>query len=308
MLKRSEKILILGGTGFIGTSLVNLFYDNFFDIHILTQGKTNPSKDSLNHRITTLRYNEENFKKILEKENYESIFILNSNPHPSNSFKNPLLDFELQLSPLISLMESLRKIKYKGKIWFTSSVAVYGSRNGLLKEVHTPKPISPYGISKLTCENYLSFYQKNYDLNIGILRVFSTYGPDLKRQVIYDLYEKLSLFPQKINLLSAKGDSRDMCFVNDVARAMYHLNKKIIPKGEIFNIGTGKNNEIIDIANFIAKFLNSKTVFKFSDQSPNYDGRSWHACNEKLLSTGFKFKYSLEKGLLITLKSWSSLK
>ena len=67
----------------------------------------------------------------------------------------------------------------------------------------------------------------------------------------YDLYQKISLFPQQINLLSAKGDSRDMCFVKDVARAIFHLNKKIIPKGEIFNIGTGKNNQIIDIARLL---------------------------------------------------------
>ena len=67
---------------------------------------------------------------------------------------------------------------------------------------------------------------KEFNLKIGILRIFSTFGENLKRQVIYDVFCKIKKNPTNLNLLSKKNDSRDLSYVKDVARALVFLNKK----------------------------------------------------------------------------------
>ena len=298
-----KKALVLGGTGFIGSELSTKLSKEKYQIHILTQGFTKNLFGQIDG-VSVIDYTKDNFLKILEDDNYDSIFILNSNPHPRNSYNNPIVDIDLQLTPLINLLDSLRIVNYTGKIWFASSVAVYGSNTGLLNEEIQPKPISPYGISKLSCENYCKYYYSEYGLNIGILRIFSTYGPNLKRQVIFDLYNKIKKNENKIQLLSLKNDSRDLSYVEDIANCIFFLNKSIVPKGDVFNIGSGNEFLIYDVAKLIASILNYKGLIEFSKSNLSYDGKSWYADIDKIKSLGFKSNYDLISGLKKTINEW----
>jgi UDP-glucose 4-epimerase len=300
-----KKVLILGGTGFIGSELAIQMSNDNYEVHILTQGL---SHKNINYnekiKIFSIIYNQKNFSKVLNTNLYSSIFILNGNPHPSYSYNDPLVDVNLLIIPLISLLESLRKINFDGNIWFSSSVAVYGSIYGKLSENLVPDPISPYGISKLNAEKYCKYYFEEYKLNIGILRLFSTYGPNLKRQVVYDTYSKLIKNPDELILLSKKEDSRDMSFVEDLARAIYYLDIKIIPKGCIYNIGSGKEYLILDIVKFVANSLNYKGKITCTSNSQSFDGTSWYADIDKLKSIGFEYNYELQEGLKKTIEYW----
>jgi len=153
-------------------------------------------------------------------------------------------------------------------------------------------------------ENYCKYYVKEYGLNIGILRLFSTYGPNLKRQVIFDIFSKIAKNPIELNLLSKEKDSRDMSYVLDITRAIFHLNSEIVPKADIYNIGSGKEYLIIDIVRFIADSLNFKGKINFASNSQSYDGDSWYADNNKLINLGFNYKYDLFQGLSETINEW----
>ena len=300
-----RKALILGGTGFIGSKLAYILRNNNYEVEILTQGYTQ-SNLGKEFKVTTIKYNFENFFRLKKLCDFNSIFILNGNSHPKNSIDNPNLDIDLQLKTLISLLETLRKIKYRGTIWFGSSVAVYGKNEGALSEDTIPSPISPYGLSKLACEKYCNYYADIHNLKIGVLRIFSTYGPDLKRQVIYDLYKKIILNPASISLLSKKTDSRDMSYVLDVSNAIHYLDKNVIPNGDIYNIGSGKDYLIHDIALMMGEILGYRGDFKFANKNQSFDGKSWRADNKKLLSIGFNYSYDLKTGLIETIKHWQN--
>ena len=298
-----KKVLILGGTGFIGSELAILFSKKNHEVHVTTQGLS--YKNEINNiKLIEIVYDQESFTKILSENNYSAVFILSGNPHPSFSHKKSLLDINLLLIPLVSLLEAMRIVNFKGNVWYASSVAVYGSNSGMLNENLIPRPISPYGIAKLTGENYCKYYFNEYGLKIGILRLFSTYGPNLRRQVVYEIYTKILKNPPEINLLSKQNDSRDMSYVVDITRAMFHLNKKTIPKADIFNIGSGKEYLIIDIVKFISTALNYKGQINFASNSQSYDGDSWFANVDKLKSFGFYYKYDLYQGLEKTINEW----
>ncbi len=300
-----NNILFIGGSGFIGSATVKLFHNKNINVDVLTQGHSQNNLKKTNINIIQTVYDEIKISEVLKNKTYSSVYIFNGNPHPINSYNNPLFDINFLITPLLSILEALRKLNFKGSIWFSSSVAVYGSSTGFkLKESFEPKPISPYGISKFSAENYCKYYNKEYGLKIGILRLFSTYGPNLRRQVVYDLYNKIKKNPKEIILTSKVGDSRDMSFIDDMARAIVCLNKNIDPNGDIINIGSGIETKIFDIAKMITKILNCSCEIKYTDNSNTFDGKSWVADISKLKQLDFKYKYGIEEGLKKTIDKW----
>ena len=177
------KICIFGGNGFIGGNLAKEYLRKGHKVHIYSQTKVNRSFKFKNN--TKIKYNEKNFKLILKKK-FDIIFFFSGNSNQETSKNDIYYDLETTFNSYVSLLEAAKKINFKFPIWFASSVVVYGSNNKPLKENFDLNPLSFYAVTKLICEIISKFYSKNHNLNIGILRIFSTFGPGLKRQVVYD--------------------------------------------------------------------------------------------------------------------------
>ena len=292
-----KKSLVIGGTGFIGTALVKLIEEKDQKPVITTQSVTNNSKD-----VISMSYNFSSFKQILQKNNFENIFFLSGNPYPKNSENNFLLDFELLNIPFFSLLEAMRITNFKGNCWFASSVAVYGK---VVKEIQSENdecfPLSNYGVSKLTAEEYCKYYSRVHNLNCGVFRIFSTYGGSLKRQLIYDIYNKIKLNPQEINLFGTGKESRDFSFVDDQVKKMYLISKKIVPNGDIFNIGSGKLYSVEDAVNIITNLLSTYPKVNYTQSLRKFDGVHWKADIKKLKDLGYSGETTFEEGLKKTI-------
>tara|TARA_B100000242_G_scaffold293919_1_gene273687 strand:+ start:955 stop:1869 length:915 start_codon:yes stop_codon:yes gene_type:complete len=302
-----KKYLIFGGSGFIGSEIVKLAKTQN-EITVLSQGKHQNFKkfDQEGLEFYKLKYTKKEISKIFFKKNFDSVFILNGNPYPAFSEKRLKLDIKFTIDPLINILNLLKDINFKGSIWYSSSVAVYGeSKKNKLSEGDLPRPISPYGIAKLAAENYCKFFTKKYGLNIGILRLFSTFGPNLKRQVIFDLFQKMKKNPKSLSLLSKKGDARDFSYVTDVAKAILYLDTKHSPNGDVINIGSGKAIKIIDVAKIIASEISYSGIINEERTSRRFiDGASWCADVKLLKKFGFKHSYSFEEGIKNTIEKW----
>src|SRR5262249_53755076 len=161
---------------------------------------------------------------------------LSGNPTPENSLRDPYIDLQQTNLPVASLLEAARKVSFRGSIWFASSVAVYG-RNPAnpLSEDDACLPLSLYGISKLFAEQQIQNHAAQFGLRCGIYRLFSTYGPGLKRQLVFDTIAKLKENPAEISLYGSGSEGRDLSYVDDQARAIASLSEKVSPAGDIFN-------------------------------------------------------------------------
>jgi UDP-glucose 4-epimerase len=292
-----KKILILGGIGFIGSSLVDSFLKDNYIVTVLSQ-----SEIALNGgraaRYIKMEYTQENFLNFLGKNTFDVIHFLSGNPHPSYSQNKPLVDIDLTLKPMLSMLETLESISYVGTIWFSSSVAVYGKcPDEFLSEESECIPISNYGIAKLSIENYIKLYADAHNIKGGVYRIFSTYGEKLQRQVIYDNIIKIRKNPEEIKIFSPKESARDFSYVEDQALAIKFLSDNVIPQGDIFNIGSGKSYRILDVVGLIAKIMNYRGKITLQENARAFDGLSWTADVSKINSLGYKQKYSLEDGL-----------
>lgn len=298
MLKK--KVLVLGGKGFIGSHLVNILNEKKYEVTILSQSSkyTQASEDFIQ-----MNYSEENFLDLLSKREFDVIHFLSGNSYPSFSFDNPYLDLDQTIRPLVSLLEALRKVKYKGSIWFASSVAVYGENcNDPLSEDEDCLPLSSYGVAKLAGEEYLKMYNRVFGLKTGAYRIFSTYGPGLKRQVVYDLVKKCIVDNNKVNVIGCGKEARDLSYVVDQAKAIDFLAETVNPQGNVFNIGSGEVQSVDQIIQEVSGYLSINPKIVYSSERRKYDGNVWRADTTALRSLGFEYKVSFENGLKSIIK------
>jgi len=297
-----SNVLVIGGLGFIGQSLTNSLLSKGYDVDITTSSHKIKQKNAF-----SITYDEKGFYPLLSNKEYDDIYFLSGNPSPSNSENNPFLDINTSNLYFLSLLNVAANCNFNGRIWFASSVAVYGSnKNSVLSENDSCYPISFYGVSKLMSEEHMKLFNRVYGLKIGAFRIFSTYGEKLKRQLIYDVYKKIKMNPSKIELFGTGYEARDISYVQDQVDAMILIAENNIPNGEIWNIGSGKVFTVKKVVSLITDIMGVNTDVVYNGLLRKYDGLSWKADISKLKSLNFSQKFSLKKGLKKTIKGYES--
>lgn len=260
----AEKILLTGGAGFIASHLADFYLQKGFQV-LIVDNLTHPCPETVNKKAIFYQID------IRDRTKLERVFSRHRpeivNHHAAlASVKGSGIDlFQVNTRGVLDLLNLCQKFNTK-KFIFASSAAVYGENKNLpIKENYNKKPISEYGISKLSSEFYIKLFAKN--LETVILRYANIYGP---RQDSQGEGGVVSIFIDQI--LKGKetfifGDGRqirDFVFVADVARANLLALKKGITG--TFNISTGKKTSVLNLYKLIVKKTAKKNTFKFGPE------------------------------------------
>ena len=296
------KICIFGGNGFIGSHLAKNYIDNKHEVFIYTQTKINKNLNFNNNY--KIKYNEQSFSRILKK-NFDLIFFLSGNSNQETSKHDIYYDLEKTFLTFVSFLEALKKSRSRSRIWFASSVVVYGINNKALREDFDLNPVSYYAVVKLICENICKFYSRKFNLNIGIMRIFSTFGPGLKRQVVFDICNKIKMFG-KFQVIGSGNEKRNFSYIDDQIRSIISLTKKITkPRGDVFNIASGKNFAVKKIVNKLVKISNKNVNYKYTNKIRSFDTKNFIPNTLKLRKTiGKKKLTNINVGLKKTYDSF----
>jgi UDP-glucose 4-epimerase len=178
-----------------------------------------------------------------------------------------------------------------------SSAAVYGNPRSLpVREDESPSPISPYGFHKWQCEQLCLEFARVYGLAAAGARVFSAYGAGLRRQVLWDICERF-LTRKSLKMRGTGRESRDFVHVLDITEALTTIAEHAPMEGEVYNVGSGRQVTIRDLAAMVLGAMGS-------DGTPEFDGTTaqgvpinWQADNSKIKGLGFTPKISLEDGV-----------
>lgn len=214
------------------------------------------------------------------------------------SFDDPVADLEMNVT------STLRLIDYgiqncAERIIYASSMSVYGAvPDAPTSESHHPKPLSCYGVGKLSSENYLRIYQNK--LPFVAMRMFNVYGPgqDMKnlRQGMVSIYLAQALVSGRIEVKGAQERFRDFIFIDDVVEAWYRASTRSEPINNVINIGTGIRTSVSELLKHIHDLLPNSSSFisgsTMGDQSGIYSNT---ATMSRLL--GFEATIRLERGL-----------
>ncbi len=282
----SNKIMITGSRGFIGSALTR-YFDNTIEYDI-----------TIDEGMSVL--NEHTLSLFIDKVKPNIIIHLAGNALPSKSVDDPVYDMKLNIGGTLNLLEVCRNRKID-LLLFSSTAYVYG------KPLHLPVdedhqqayPNLPYGISKSACESYCNYYRKKYGVPITIMRFFNVYGPNQTLGfVVPDMINNIiKNKDEKIKLKCTDTDSRNFLYVDDLANAVSQIVQKRIV-GETINLGGKDNVKIIDLAKKIAKIIGKNITFEMEKHSEKSKISSIYADiskAEKLLD--WSPKTSLEEGL-----------
>ena len=244
------KILVTGGAGFIGSHVVDRLVLEGHSVSVidnLSTGKIeNVNREAKFHKIDIIS---PRIERVFKKERPELICHFAAQMDVRRSVADPIYDAQSNIIGMLNLMENGLRYGVRKVIFASTGGAVYGEGVPYpTSEECIPRPISPYGISKLTGEHYLIYYNVSYGLNYVVLRYANVYGP---RQDPFGEAGVVAIFNQKIlrdeqPVINGNGmQTRDYVYVDDVVDAVIASTYNDI--NDVFNVGTGIETSVNEL-------------------------------------------------------------
>ncbi len=265
-----ERIIIIGGLGFIGKNLYNSLVQENYPVKILTDRITETDDGFLNNNVR------ENIivGSILDKDfmehtlkGFEVVFSLAGSSGASDSIKDPYKDLDTNLKGHLNILEACRKNNPKTLLIFPSSRLVYGKPNkNPVDEKHPLNPESIYAIHKITTEHYYLLYHQLYGINSIIYRISNPFGPYQRfgsnHYGILNWFIHNATTHKEIEVYGDGEQKRDFIHVDDLVRLLKLSITSRKLNGKIFNVGFGQGISIHEAAQLVAKHVPG-TIIRF---------------------------------------------
>ena len=252
----NQTALVVGGAGFIGSTLVDELIKEGWRVKIIDNFLTG-KKENLNPEAEFYELDVRNLEKIKPVfENVDYVFHLAAWPRIQISIENPVESNDINLVGTLNVLVAARDAKVKRMIYSASSSAYGRQEKNPWREDMAPNPISPYGLQKYVGEIYCRIFSEIYGLPTVCLRYFNVYG---RRQSSEGAYCSVlgTFFNQRKSgqTMTIVGDGeqkRDYTNVKDVVRANILAAKSPkAGKGELINIGRGRSYSVNQVAQMI---------------------------------------------------------
>ncbi len=300
-------VLVTGGAGFIGSHTVELLLKEGYEVKIL-DNLCSGKKENISSILDRVKLiiGDIRDKDVLRNAIKDSQYIIHLAAVVSvdEAIENPIKTFEVNSQATVQLLEFARIFDID-KVVYASSTAVYGEPIDIpLREDHPTRPINPYGAAKLAGESAMEAYNKTYALSTISLRYFNVYGPRMRGGQYAGVISKFleaARIDEELKIYGDGNQTRDFIHVYDVANA----NKIALESHEVgvFNIGTGKETKIIDLANLIIRLMGSRSRVLFVEPRPGDIYRSVADITKARRILHWEPKISLEEGLKSLIES-----
>ncbi|MFA4641042.1 SDR family oxidoreductase [Pyrococcus kukulkanii] len=293
---KNKLIIVTGGAGFIGSHIAEtLAEDNdVVVIDNLYSGKIENVPENVKFINADVR-DFEAIADIIREADY--VFHEAAQISVDESVKDPVFTEEVNVIGTLNVLMALAE--GNGKLIFASSAAVYGDNPNLpLKESETLSPISPYGVTKLAGEHYCRVFYEIYGVPTVVLRYFNVYGPRQSSAYagVISIFMRNAIKNEPLTIFGDGKQTRDFIYVKDVVEVNLLVAQKKKAEGEIFNVATGKETTVLELALKIIDLSGSSSSIVFAPPRPG-DIRRSVADISKLKKLGFSPKYTLEEGL-----------
>ena len=312
-----SKVLVTGGAGFIGSHLVDRLLKEGIEVVVLDNLQGGRLKNIRQHlgkkNLCFVRGDIRNYRLVRKLvKDVDAIIHQAARVSVPESIEDPVLTNDVNVNGTLNLLKAAVESDVK-RFVYASSCVVYGDAEVMpIKEDCLPKPISPYGASKLAAESYVQAFHEVFRLKTVCLRYFNVYG---SRQVHSCYSGVITQFVDRLakNLpLVIFGDgkqSRDFVHVQDVVKAnMLALRIKGV-EGEIFNIATGVATTINQLASTLLEITN-KSCLKVVHSKPR-KGDVKHSVGDNSKAKKelqYNVKFSLREGLKELVDDYGILK
>jgi len=301
-----SKALVTGGAGFIGSHIVDHLISKEIETYVIDDLSTGSLANLQNHKQNKLLHvivdDARKIGNLLSDVNdIDVVFHEAAIASVPKSVSHPMLVHDVNVNTTLEIMNFCIKKGIK-RFVFASTAAVYGTIKDkrASEEMHC-KPISPYGASKLSIENYLNAYSASYGLETVALRYFNVYGP---RQIMNDYSGVITIFTNQLlrrEIPTVHGDgqqTRDFVHVKDIVQANLLAMESKNAVGGVFNVATGNSITVLRLLEILKSFTQTGEILhKFGPQREG-DIKFGLASIDRIASLGYTPKISADQGLV----------
>jgi len=293
----TNNILVTGTTGFIGRYVARYFSELGWSV--IGIGNSDPENAPLANLAAyyKLRLPDPMLNEILQRHSPSVCIHCAGRAAPGLSVSEPTPDFYTNTVVTYEVLNALRLNVPSCRFIYLSSAEVYGNPKSLpISETQTPAPVSPYGFHKLQAEMLCKEFSQIYGLPTASVRIFSAYGPGLRRQVLWDICQKI--IARKTLLLQGTGyESRDFVHALDIAKAFGVIACDAPMQGEVYNLASGQEVTIRELATLVLKSLEYDCLPQFNGTISSGTPLNWKADISALEKIGFTPSVTLERGV-----------
>jgi UDP-glucuronate 4-epimerase len=195
------------------------------------------------------------------------------------------------------LLEALRPFPQK-RFVYASSSSIYGDAESFpTPESATPRPLSPYGVTKLGGEHLCELYAANHGLATVSLRFFTVYGPRQRPDMAFHIFCRAALEKTPITIFGDGRQTRDFTYVGDIVAGLRAAEEADVPPGSVYNLGGGSQTSIRETLEIIADLAGHALDVTYSDPEHG-DVRNTSADTSRARAElGFAPRTELREGL-----------
>jgi UDP-glucose 4-epimerase len=309
---RNEKILIIGGMGFLGKNLALslaaknevIIFDKYIDTSVVKKLE----------RIKLIKgdIRSYNFNRLFNREDISYVFHLAALVGVEKVSKRPSETINIELTGISNVLHSLKGCSVKRFI-YSSSSCVYGETNSKHDSIENGrlKPLGCYGCAKLLAEEALKEYSNTMGVNYSIIRYFNVYGRFQKSKMVVPRFFEQALNNRPITIYGDGTQTRDFTYIKDAVAATIRIAEHKNSKNDIFNVGTGRENSILQLTKLIKAISKSSSPIIFAEipKPRTYYEVRRRVCNTNKLKKilGFECKTTLKAGLRLSLPYFKNL-
>lgn len=299
------RIVVTGGAGFIGSHIADRLVEEGHEVSIVDDLSTGKKKH-VNRKAELYKLDilSPKLEKVFKKERPEVIVHHAAQMDVRRSVADPLFDGQVNILGTVNVLEQAVKIGAKRVIFASSGGAVYGEQLAFpAGEDHPARPLSPYGISKLSGEHYLYYYARTYGLQSAVLRYGNVYGP---RQDPFGEAGVVAIFTLRLlhneqPVIYGNGkQTRDYVAVEDVVEA----NMAVLNGGlnDTFNVATGCETSVNQLFRMLADVIGSPVKERYGPERRGEQLRSCLDATKLAKACDWEPRTSLQDGLKRTVE------
>jgi nucleoside-diphosphate-sugar epimerase len=288
-------ILVTGSAGLVGSSLIELLISKGEQVIGYDRSLTKaPLSGCIYEKGDLCDF--PRIAYILQKHKVDRIVHSGGLSHPYAGTESPNEMVQTNIVGTLNIFEASRLFGIK-RVVYLSSGAVYGNSDKLVMQEEEPlRPTTVYAVSKLTGEMLADVYSNNYNMSMVSLRLASVYGPRcFMPDAVKDLLEK-AVRGENIRQEQGADQQLEFLYVKDAARAIWLAVNAENKPHKVYNIGSGVNQTVRDVADIIQKVYPNLDI-EIGEGGMNYDFLGAFDCSMAEKDLGFKAEYSLEAGI-----------
>ncbi len=297
----SERILVTGGCGFVGSNLVKRLVQDGYEVIVLDNLSRGNEKYLSGIDVKLFKFDIRDKEQIAPAfKHIDRLVHLAAYGNVVESVEDPVQNFKINVEGTLNVLLNAVENDISKMVFSSTGGALIGNAQPPVSENSLPKPISPYGAGKLCCEAYIHAFSHSYGLNACALRFANVYGQNCahKTGVINHFFKRLKN-DEPLIIYGDGTSSRDYIHVNDlcdgIMLALFHGSKN---QHDVIHLASGRETTLNELAKVVIKASgksNHQIIYKDKRVGEVERNFADYSYANKVL--GFEPKYNLEQGL-----------